>query len=62
MRGRTVTIHAQNAHMANVMNAVVLSRVTAPATAITAGRASVAAAATMNIRWRTPGARRRMRR
>lgn len=51
MRGRTVTIHAQNAHMANVMNAVVLSRVTAPATAITAGRASVAAAATMNTRW-----------
>ena len=40
------------AHMANVMNAVVLSRVTAPATAITAGRASVAAAATMNTRWR----------
>ena len=52
MRGRTVTIQAQNAHMANVMNAVVLSRVTAPATAITAGRASVAAAATMNTRGR----------
>jgi len=34
MRGRTVTIQAQNAHMANVMNAVVLSRATTPATAI----------------------------
>ena len=56
MRGRTVTIQAQNAHMANVMNAVVLSCATTPATAITAGRASVAAAATMNTRWRTPGA------